>query len=340
MKNPLKIGIIGTGFGKVIGLNFKAVDPSCQIYFFGRDKNKLEAAKSEAGAAGIFENWQELIKDPTIDLVVIASRSYLHKEMFLFATNSKKNILVEKPAAVSSADIALMAKAASQTKKLAVVNHEGRFHPVTSYLKDLVMSGKLGEILTIRIGAYLNWYTNPEYNGSWNDLKKFGGGQLLALGTHQIDLARFLLGMPKIKSGSVQTRIFNNPRHAIKAETETQFSAHFLTDNKTSIQLFNDTYCFGYKNFIIEAVGSRGIATYSDLAGLKTSFANNEPLQEISWNDPMPQIKLGNSILTKSMKFMARALLEAISTNKPNPNFCTLDQAKENLEILEKYNTD
>ncbi|MCL5004153.1 MAG: Gfo/Idh/MocA family oxidoreductase [Patescibacteria group bacterium] len=331
----MKIGIIGTGFGKMIGLNFKAVDPLCQIYFFSRDKEKAKTACRETGCQGTFDTWQELVQSPGIDLVVIASPSYLHKEMFEFVAKNKKAALIEKPAAVTTKDMAAMMRC--ETGELAVVNHEGRFHPVVSYIKDLVAQGRLGEILTARIGAYLNWYTNPEYKGTWNDLKKFGGGQLLSLGTHQIDLARFVLGMPKIKSGSVQTRIFSGPRIHPPAETETQFSAHFLTENKTSIQLFNDTYCFGYKNFTIDVIGSNGTVIYSDLTGLKITYSNNEPLQTVEWVDPLPEIKLGNSILTKSMKYMAKALIESISDNKPNPNFCTLEQARDNLEILERF---
>lgn len=331
----MTVGIIGTGFGKMIGLNFKAVDPETKVYFFGRDQEKARNVCSEVGGDGVFKTWQELVKSPLIDLVVIASPSFLHQEMFEFTAKYKKNILVEKPAAMAAKGIGIMAKI--KTGKLAVVNHEGRFHPVVSYLKKMVESGKLGKILTIRIGNYANWYSNPDYKQNWNNFTKQGGGQIYSVGTHQIDLARYILGMPKIVSGSIQTTIFQDPRFDKKATAENQMSAHFLTKDKTSIQLFNDCYCFGYKDFIIEVLGSNGVALYSDQRGLKTSFSNQSPLEDIPWVDPMPEIKLGNSILTKSMKYMAKALIESVEKNEPNPVFCTLDQAKENLELFEKY---
>lgn len=333
----MNIGIIGTGFGKIIGLNFKAIDPTVNIFFAGRNKEKLEAVVKEVEADGIYNSWQELVADPKIDLVVIASHSGAHKEMFELASKNSKNILVEKPAALLASEVEEMDKMFSGKDKIAIVNHEGRFHPVISYIKDLIDTKKLGDILTIRIGAYLNWYSNPEYKENWNQDKEQGGGQIFSLGSHQIDLARFLLGSPEVINGSVQDLVYQDPRFVNKATAESQFTAHFETRVGTSIQVFNDCYCFGYKDFTIEVIGSKGIVIYSDQRGLKTSFSNVEALQDVVWIDPIPEVTLGNSILTKSMKYMAKALIEKLKEKKEDNRFCTLLEEKENLELFEKY---
>lgn len=337
MHSNLTIGIIGTGFGKMIGLNFKAVDPSVKIYYYGRSKDKLETAVKEVGAEGTYDSWQELVKDPKIDLVVIANHSSGHKEVFDLATKYDKNILVEKPAAITSSEISEMNKSFSSRDKIVVVNHEGRFHPVITYIKDLIDSKKLGDIMTIRMGAYLNWYSNPEYKENWNNYKLFGGGQIFSVGSHQLDLIRYLLNFPQVISGSVQDIVYPDIRFKNKPTADSQFTAHFKTDKGTSIQVFNDCYCFGYKDITIEVVGSKGIVMYSDTKGLKTSFANSEPLTEVKWIDPITEVTLGNSILSKSMKYMAKALIESIKHNKKDTRFCTLLQEKENLELFEKY---
>ncbi len=333
----MNIGIIGTGFGKIIGLNFKAIDSTTKIFFAGRNKEKLEAVVKEVGADGIYNSWQELVGDPKIDLVVIASHSAAHKEMFELASQNNKNILVEKPAALLASQVEEMDKMFSGKDKMAIVNHEGRFHPVISYIKDLIDTKKLGDILTIRIGAYLNWYSNPEYKENWNQDKEQGGGQIFSLGSHQIDLARFLLGNPEVIGGSVQDLVYQDPRFVNKATAESQFTAHFETKTGTSIQVFNDCYCFGYKDFTIEVIGNKGIAMYSDQRGLKISFSNNEPLKDVVWADPIPEVTLGNSVLTKSMKYMVKALLEKLKEKKEDNRFCTLLEEKENLELFEKY---
>lgn len=337
MKKDFSVGIIGTGFGKMIGLNFKAVDSKVKIYFAGRNKEKLQNAVKEVGADGVFSTWQELVDDSKIDLVVIASYSAGHKEMFDYAAKAGKNILVEKPAALLASEVAQMNKVFKSKNKIAVVNHEGRFHPVVTYIKELIDSDKLGNIMTVRIGAYLNWYSNPEYKESWNNDKKLGGGQIYSIGSHQIDLARFLLGRPKVIAGSVQDLIYQDPRFLKKVTAESQFSAHFETQDGVSIQVFNDCYCFGYKDFTIEVVGNKGAVFYSGQSGLKVSYSNFEPPVEVKWLDPMPKITLGNSILTKSMKYMVKALIESISTTKKDDRFATLEDEEENLKLFEKY---
>lgn len=337
MTKIISIGIIGTGFGKVIAQNFKAVDPSIKIYFSGRSKEKLETVANEVSADGVYSTWQELILDPKIDFVVIASYSGAHKEMFEFAAKAGKNILVEKPAALLSSEIDEMIKSVTDKSTIIAVNHEGRFHPVISYLKGLIESGKLGSIMTLRIGAYLNWYSNPEYVENWGNNKDLGGGQIFSVGTHQIDLARYLLNNPLINSGSVQGISFPNPKFSKDATGDSQFVAYFKTDSNTSIQLYNDCYCFGYKDFTIEIIGSNGIVLYSDQRGLKTNFSNSAPMDSIEWHDPMPEITLGNSLVSKSMKYMAKALIESIKTGKSNHIFCSLQDEKENLKLFEKY---
>lgn len=332
---PLTIGIIGTGFGKIIGLNFKAVDPDIKIYYSGRNKEKLENCVKEVGADGVFPTWQELIKDPKIDLVVIASYSAGHRQMYDLAVKYGKNVLVEKPAALRSIEVKEMDE--RQGELLAYVNHEGRFHPVIGYIKDLIDGKKLGNIMTVRVGSYLNWYSGEGYIETWNNYKETGGGQIYAVGTHQLDLANYLLGFPQIKNGSVQTAVYKDPRFKEPPTAESQFSAHYLTIDDTSIQVFNDCYCFGYKDFTIEVIGSKGIVMYSDQKGLRTSYGNSEPLGEVKWIDPMPEITLGNSILTRSMKYMVKALLELLESNKEDKRFCTLQEERVNLELFEKY---
>jgi len=127
MTKTISIGIIGTGFGKVIAQNFKAVDPTVKIYFSGRNKEKLEAVANEVSADGIYSNWQELVMDPKIDLVIIASVSSVHKEMFEFAAKYNKNILVEKPAALLATDVDEMDKSFTAKNKIAVVIKKNTF---------------------------------------------------------------------------------------------------------------------------------------------------------------------------------------------------------------------
>lgn len=101
----LGIGIIGTGFGSFLGSTFKALEPDCKIYLCGQNAEKTARIAKDIDAEGVFDDWQELVASPEVGLVVIASPSGLHKEMFEAATKHKKHILLEKPAATTAADI-------------------------------------------------------------------------------------------------------------------------------------------------------------------------------------------------------------------------------------------
>lgn len=333
----LNVGVIGLSFGKTIAQAFKAVDQNCRIYLSSRDLQKAQSVAQEIGVDGAYETWQQLASDPKIDLVVIASPNNLHREMFEFTFAQNKHILLEKPAAPISAEIRQMSDLSLNSRKIIAVDHEARFNPIITYLKKMIENKELGTILTVRAGGYLNWFSRTDFQGHHILTKGAGGGQLNMIGVHMIDLSRYLLGLPEIESGSVQTRSYQDPRLNIKVDAETQFAANFLTKKLTSIQLFNDTYCFGYKDFVLEVFGSKGIAFYSDTQGLRVSFSNDQPLTEVKIEDPLPQITLGNSLLSRSIKFLVVALLESIKTGKIDPRFCTLAVAQENLEYLERY---
>lgn len=337
--STIKVGIIGTGFGKIIGQNFKAIAPNVKLFFTGRDQKKLHSVQKELNAEGIYPTWQEMVRDPQINLLVIASHSSAHKEMFTLASKYCKNILIEKPAALNSKEVIEMQQLQSESSSLKniVVNHEGRFHPVVSCLKKLVSKNQLGEILTFRTGAYLNWYSNPDYKENWNQYSDQGGGQILSIGTHQIDLARHILDNPQIIDGNVQTSCYADMRFSSHADAETHFTAHFITQNNTSIQIYNDSYCFGYKDFTIEIVGSKGIVMYSDQKGLYLSQHNSESLKKIEVNGDLDLIPLGNSILSKGMKYEINPLIDLMNGKSADPRFCSLADEAVNLEILEKY---
>jgi len=169
------VGIIGTGFGKTIAQTFRAVDKDCKIFLCGSDKDKTEKIASEMGVQAI-EKWADLIRRPEIDLVVIATPSNLHKKMFEATIKQNKYILLEKPAATTTKDIRDMLALAKNYPKTIVINHEVRFNPIVGYIKDCIENSLLGDIMTLRIGAYLNLFSSEGYTGTWYNQKESGGG--------------------------------------------------------------------------------------------------------------------------------------------------------------------
>ncbi len=337
MQNQLKIAIIGTGFGKVIAQNFRAIDPSIEISMSGRTPAKLEKIAEEIRDVKTFLDWQEMLKSQKFDLIIIASVSSAHKEMFDFALQFDTPILIEKPAALNSKELCEMIASASKKKQRVVVNHEARFSPVVAYLKVLIAERKFGKILTIRSNAYLNWYSREDYKENWNQKLELGGGQVYSVGTHQLDLVNYLLGTPFITTGCLNKIAYQDSRFEEPATSDSQFSATFVTSDEVSIQLANDTYCQGYKDFTLEIIGTKGIALYSDQKGLWVSYSNNQPLEQIKIEDTMPEITLGNSLISRSMKYMVKAIIAGIKNNDFDDKFCQLSDEFKVIETFEKF---
>ena len=164
--------------------------------------------KEKYNAKYAFDNFEELLALDEIQAVYIASPVFCHKEQAFAAAKAKKDILIEKPVGLTSdeaVEIATFCK--SQGVKLGV-GFMMRFHSYHQKMKELVSSGKIGEIVSAR--AQLTcWY--PEMENCWRQDKKLsGGGAMMDMGVHCIDLIRYITGLEVTQAaGLVGNQIFN-----------------------------------------------------------------------------------------------------------------------------------
>ncbi|HLK55571.1 MAG TPA: Gfo/Idh/MocA family oxidoreductase [Chthonomonadaceae bacterium] len=145
-------------------------------------------AREELGCAA-YSAFPELLADARVELVVVATPSYLHAEMAIAALETGKHVIVEKPFATDLADAERMIATAKQTGRTLTCHQNSRYSPDYLKVREVIASGKLGQILQIRIawhGFSRRW--------DWQTLKEFGGGMLNNNGSHAIDLALLLMG--------------------------------------------------------------------------------------------------------------------------------------------------
>ncbi len=164
--------------------------------------------KEKYNAKYAFDNFEELLALDEIQAVYIASPVFCHKEQAFAAAKAKKDILIEKPVGLTSEEAIEIADfCKSQGVKLGV-GFMMRFHSYHQKMKELVSSGKIGEIVSAR--AQLTcWY--PEMENCWRqDMKLSGGGAMMDLGVHCIDLIRYITGLEVTQAaGLVGNQIFN-----------------------------------------------------------------------------------------------------------------------------------
>ncbi|MBE7048418.1 MAG: Gfo/Idh/MocA family oxidoreductase [Ruminococcaceae bacterium] len=174
------------------------------------DANKAAAdnCKEKYHAKYAFDNIEELLAIDEIQAVYIASPVFCHKEQAFAAADAKKDILIEKPVGLTSEEAEEIAAYCELKGVKLGVGFMMRFHSYHQVMKELVQSGKIGEIVSAR--AQLTcWY--PEMENCWRqDIKLSGGGAMMDMGVHCVDLIRYITGMEvKEAAGIVGNQIFN-----------------------------------------------------------------------------------------------------------------------------------
>jgi scyllo-inositol 2-dehydrogenase (NADP+) len=164
--------------------------------------DQSEKRRNEASAAfGVkaYPQWQDLVSDPQIQLVVVSTPSHYHVEPALAALAAGKHVLVEKPMAVNLADAEKMVAAAEKAGKILTVFHNRRWDRDYQMLKKLVQDHLLGELLTLdsRVMTYGPEWANygvPEFDPRWRTKAAFGGGFLADWGPHLVEQVLDLTG--------------------------------------------------------------------------------------------------------------------------------------------------
>lgn len=166
--------------------------------------NKL---KEKYGAKYAYTSAEELLANDEIEAVYIASPVVCHKAQAIAAAKAGKHILLEKPAAVTVEDGEEILNAAKEAGVLIASGFMMRYHAYNQKIKEMIAEGKIGDIVSAR--AQLTcWY--PEIEGAWRqDKAKSGGGALMDMGVHCVDLIEYILGHKTVEvCGFNDTRTF------------------------------------------------------------------------------------------------------------------------------------
>ena len=140
-----------------------------------------------------YTDYKELLKDESIDAVSVCTWNNFHAPISIDALNSGKDVLCEKPLAMNMQQALEIQEAAKKNNKLLMVGFVRRFGRNTKILNDFVKKGFMGDIYYAKTGC-LRRNGNP--TGWFSDSAKSGGGPLIDLGVHMIDLCRYLMGKP------------------------------------------------------------------------------------------------------------------------------------------------
>lgn len=152
-----------------------------------------ENCKEKYGAKYAFDNVEELLALDEIQAVYIASPVFCHKEQAYKTADAGKDILIEKPVGLTSKEAEEIADYCESKGIKLGVGFMMRFHTYHQKMKEVVASGKIGEVVSAR--AQLTcWY--PEMENCWRqEMKLSGGGAMMDMGVHCVDLIRYITGL-------------------------------------------------------------------------------------------------------------------------------------------------
>ena len=207
-----KIAIIGTGTIFKEHIAAYQNNPDVEVYALcDINEEKVKAAGKEYGVARVFSDMHEMLKLEEIDAVSICTWNVAHAPCAIAALNAKKHVLCEKPMALNAQQAREMKQAADRNGKLLMIGFVRRFGNDCDIVKDFIDNGHFGEVYYAK-AAYMRRQGNP---GGWfGDKARSGGGPLIDLGVHVIDLARYLGGNPKpVSAYGVTFHKLGDPRH-------------------------------------------------------------------------------------------------------------------------------
>ncbi|WP_020667070.1 Gfo/Idh/MocA family protein [Amycolatopsis nigrescens] len=209
MNRPVRVGVIGAAYAANSHLPVLTGLPGFEVVAVATSRAATaDAAAERFGVARPVEGYQRLCRDPDVELVVVATRPRLHREMALAAIEAGKHVLCEAPLAMTVAEGEEMAQAAEKAGVLAVTGMQSRFSPGISRLRGLVREGRLGRVENVQASAYYPTFTRPEAirAAGWCADAANGASSLRVHGLHTADLIRWIFGEFAGVAGTVATR--------------------------------------------------------------------------------------------------------------------------------------
>lgn len=253
MKQPLNFAIIGCGLFAETYLipAFKITKNAKLIAITKQDAVKAQdfANKNNILHGFAATDIDNMYRDLPIDAVYIATPNSLHKKDAINALNAGKHVLLEKPMAMNAQECREINAVAEQNGKKLMIAHCLRYTSTVQFIKNQILEGKLGELITCTADFYSNGFASKR---KWKFEKEIaGGGAAFDLGVHMVDTLRFLVDKP-IKNVSCFTKPEKVPSDEV--DLAASFLLHFEGD---TLGRASATYQ-GSRNTYLEILGTRG----------------------------------------------------------------------------------
>jgi predicted dehydrogenase len=268
---PIGVGLIGTGFmgrahSHALHTLAHMVSPEPPrprlVAICGRDAERTATAARRFGYERAVSDWRELLTDPAITLLDNGGPNDLHAAPTIAAAQAGRHVICEKPLGRDADEALETWRRVRATGVTHMCGFNYRFVPAIRLARDLIAAGELGEIRHVRMRYLQDWLRDPDAVASWRLRRSSAGsGAIGDLGSHIIDLTRFLAG--EIATVSGVTRTFTGSRPGGEVDVDDGFAATIRLADGAIGTLEASRVCLGHKNSLQwEINGARGTLAF------------------------------------------------------------------------------
>ena len=303
MSDKVNIAVIGaSGMGRLHMKGVLAKEGANLYAICDTAPNQLEGAQADLGFPELkcVSDYRELVNDPELDAVVIVTPDQVHLEMTVAFLRAGKDVLCEKPMALTLAECEEMMRVEKETGRRLMIGQVCRCTPAFMMAKDIVDSGRIGELVFVE-SEYAHNYNNARGYNDWRVVPERHG--FIGGGCHAVDLLRWIAGDP--------TEVYAHSNHKILTDwpVDDTVIAIYKFPNNVSGKVFVSIGC--KRNYTMRSVfyGTKGTIICDNTSPTITLFEENEHGGGFTEPKTLP-VEINNHNVTAEIDVFVDALVE------------------------------
>ncbi len=243
MSKKIRVGFVGAG--GIAGTHIRWLKPVEGVEVIALADPVEGACEKQIQNHGLdgakaFADYKDMLKMKDIDAVSVCTPNWLHKQPSIDALKAGKHVMVEKPMAMTAGEAKAMCETAKKAKKVLTIGFQHRFNPSTQFVRNAVEDGMLGDVLYCRAHA-LRRRGIPSW-GVFGRKELQGGGPLIDIGVHIIEMSHYVMGRPKpvAASAACHTYLGNKKPTATAPWGDWDYKTYTVEDLATGYVRFDN----------------------------------------------------------------------------------------------------
>ncbi len=261
--DPVQVAVLGTGFGRKVHIPGLQAHPDARVAaVYHPDRAKAVDVAKDFEIPKVYDQLDDLLADPAIQGVTIATPPHVHFEMAQQALLAGKHVLLEKPITLNVGQALQLDQLAYRQSLIVTPDFEFRFVPEWQYLKRLLDEGWLGSIRSVNHTWQVQSRADPSRPWNWYAQRHLGGGALGAMGSHAFDMMAWLFGPIDRLTAQLSTRIptLIDPQTSEAKPVTSDDTCHMILilKNGIPIQISLSAVTYAGRGHWLEIYGDQG----------------------------------------------------------------------------------